>query len=249
MRKQFTLIELLVVIAIIAILASMLLPALSKARDKARSTKCIANLKQYGLAAALYGQDYYGYFPVAKDGVNDNIWLAAFRHDYLGVHIHWRDPGSKSTIWACPQEPDGFGSYTDWNKGPFFVPHYGINRYISTPPDTGYEDTNWNFKLFEAIHHPASVVGFADNRHRSQHTLRYCEYPKATANDTCFVGFRHGGNLEAQPYPMGKANACMVDGHVQSFGCAEFHNASNPNWPSRHPFLCGPDTKSWAMSF
>ena len=73
MKKTFTLIELLVVIAIIAILAAMLLPALSKARDKARTISCVNSMKQNGLAMALYLHDNLGYYPALIGGV-DNRW-------------------------------------------------------------------------------------------------------------------------------------------------------------------------------
>ena len=67
-RKLFTLIELLVVIAIIAILAAMLLPALSKAREKARTISCLNQLKQFGTAILLYTQDNHDFIPQGQDG-------------------------------------------------------------------------------------------------------------------------------------------------------------------------------------
>lgn len=71
-KLRFTLIELLVVIAIIAILAAMLLPALSKAREKARQTSCISNCKQLGLCFAMYIDDHNGVFPPRNQLINGN---------------------------------------------------------------------------------------------------------------------------------------------------------------------------------
>ena len=77
MRRGFTLIELLVVIAIIAILAAILFPVFAKAREKARQSSCLSNVKQLGLAMMQYAQDYDERLPMYADGGYRYNWDVA----------------------------------------------------------------------------------------------------------------------------------------------------------------------------
>lgn len=103
MKRGFTLIELLVVIAIIAILASLLLPALNRSRASARRIVCISNLKQLSLGIISYTDDNHGYFPMMAEEINGNYPWEEAVFDYV----------QRSTqIFECPGQP-----FPDTQKG------------------------------------------------------------------------------------------------------------------------------------
>jgi len=122
--EAYTLIEILVVVAIISIVASMLMPALQQAREKARQSVCMSNLKQTGCALQLYAGDYDGYCPKARGYDGTRTWSAPngplVTGGYLSTNVIY---GGNSVIGyggACPSHRDMWEYGINWMLGENF---------------------------------------------------------------------------------------------------------------------------------
>ncbi|MGI5818844.1 MAG: DUF1559 domain-containing protein [Armatimonadota bacterium] len=193
-RRGFTLIELLVVIAIIAILAAILFPVFARAREKARQTSCMSNLKQLGLGLLMYAQDYDETLPhVRRDHATNFLYPDGVQMQYRGPWYVMIYPYIKNIgIYTCPS--------TSWKwNGRWTHPFdYGYNEHISNVQLAMVLRPSETLALVDATANP-------DYSTSGGYGWRVQETYRGPDISTGYLHARHNGG----------SNIAFVDGHAK----------------------------------
>lgn len=213
-RFRFTLIELLVVIAIIAILASMLLPALSKAREKAQSITCLGNLKQISLSASTYVEDSNG------DVCPSN--LAVGKHPVSGYNkpVYWPGmlilySGLNGLTFECPSLPERYriGNFSAGRLQVATSLHeslqwscYGQNRCFDLKPGLYYYGVSGKY---DKVVKPSRSIFHADTYCGAVATRGYFSLFDSFIDFSTYQGAASGRHR-------GYVNLSFADGHAEA---------------------------------
>jgi len=198
----FTLIELLVVIAIIAILAAILFPVFARARENARKSTCQSNLKQLGMAAMQYAQDYDEIYPAVYRRMPDLYWWGDMLQPYIKNY----------QVLVCPS-----GSWSTPNERPPSLPNplvcsYALPNIKQT--DAGAAITPLPGASMAQVPEPADTIIFVDSTHIELFT------PEATYNFTIagpngVTDLGTGSYVRVALRHMDGFNCAFADGHVK----------------------------------